>query len=283
MHFSKKTLLILLFSISTPVLFAAETITYNRASYQVTEQQKVANDEITVTMGAERNDQDATRLANEINQLITSANATIKKFPMIKSSTSDYSIRPVYSRDKRLDHWRGASSITLKSQNIKDMVELVQILQKTLLIKSTRYNVSPERKEKIETGMQDFKGLPHRTEVLGKIGRVEFINDSKATNVNSTWYALESISNPVIWIAGGIDKGNDYSLLKDIDVASDIVAQAIIKQERILVVGDFDAPTMELLIAEIFGHEPPGPAPPAPCPSSAPTSFQRCAKRPVSS
>ncbi|MEA1890853.1 MAG: SIMPL domain-containing protein [Pseudomonadota bacterium] len=153
MHYIKKTLIFLLFSISAPVLSAAETITYNRVSYQVTEQQEVANDEITVTMGAERNDQDATRLANEINQLITSANATIKKFPTIKSSTSDYSIRPVYSREKRLDHWRGASSITLKSQNIKDMVSLVQILQKTLLIKSTRYNVSPALKEEIESGM----------------------------------------------------------------------------------------------------------------------------------
>ena len=153
MHYIKKSLLILLFSISAPALFAAETITYNRVSYQVTEQQEIANDEITVTMGIERDGQDATKLANEINQLMAAANTTIKKFPTIKSSTSDYSIRPVYTRDNRLDHWRGASSVTLKSQNIKDMVALVQILQKTLLIKSTRYNVSPELKEKIETGM----------------------------------------------------------------------------------------------------------------------------------
>ncbi|MFW2438797.1 MAG: SIMPL domain-containing protein [Arenicellales bacterium] len=153
MHYIKTTLLILLFSISTPVLFAAETVTYNRVSYQVTEQQEVANDEITVTMGIERDGQDATKLANEINQLMTAANTTIKNFPAIKSSTSDYSIRPVYTRDNRLDHWRGASSVTLKSQNIKDMVSLVQMLQKTLLIKSTRYNVSPELKEKIESGM----------------------------------------------------------------------------------------------------------------------------------
>jgi len=45
---------------------------------------------------------------------------------------------------------------------------------------------------------------------------IEFINDSKATNVNSSWYALESMDNPVIWIAGGIDKGNDYSFLKNL-------------------------------------------------------------------
>ena len=153
MRYSKTTPFILLFYFFTPALFAAETNNYNRVSYQVTEQQEVANDEITVTMGVERNAQDATKLANEINKLLLAANATIKKYPSIKSSTSDYSIRPVYSRDKQLDHWRGASSITLKSTNIKDMVTLVQTLQETLLIKSTRYNVSAERKEKIETGM----------------------------------------------------------------------------------------------------------------------------------
>jgi UDP-N-acetylmuramoylalanine--D-glutamate ligase len=45
---------------------------------------------------------------------------------------------------------------------------------------------------------------------------IEFINDSKATNVNSTWYALESMSNPVVWIVGGVDKGNDYTMLEEL-------------------------------------------------------------------
>lgn len=47
-----------------------------------------------------------------------------------------------------------------------------------------------------------------------KIGGVQFINDSKATNVNSTWYALESVQAPLVWIVGGVDKGNDYSILE---------------------------------------------------------------------
>jgi UDP-N-acetylmuramoylalanine--D-glutamate ligase len=50
----------------------------------------------------------------------------------------------------------------------------------------------------------------------GTYNGIEFINDSKATNVNSTWYALESMSNPVIWIVGGVDKGNDYAMLSDL-------------------------------------------------------------------
>jgi UDP-N-acetylmuramoylalanine--D-glutamate ligase len=56
----------------------------------------------------------------------------------------------------------------------------------------------------------DFKGVEHRLEHFIKVHSIEFINDSKATNVNSTWYALESINSPIIWIAGGVDKGNNY-------------------------------------------------------------------------
>ena len=63
------------------------------------------------------------------------------------------------------------------------------------------------KKESIRESLADFKNLEHRMEKVLKIGGVEFINDSKATNVNSTWYALESIQNPVVWIAGGVDKG----------------------------------------------------------------------------
>lgn len=61
-----------------------------------------------------------------------------------------------------------------------------------------------------------FKGLDHRLEKVLKIRDVLYINDSKATNVNSVWYALECMGNPTIWIAGGIDKGNDYEILKNL-------------------------------------------------------------------
>ena len=69
------------------------------------------------------------------------------------------------------------------------------------------------RKEKIREAIQSFESLSHRMEPVATIRGVEFINDSKATNVNSTWYALESMTKPTILILGGIDKGNDYSLL----------------------------------------------------------------------
>src|SRR5688572_16070456 len=72
------------------------------------------------------------------------------------------------------------------------------------------------RKEKIREAVQDFQGLEHRMEPVATIRGVEFINDSKATNVNSTWYALESMTKPTILILGGVDKGNDYSLIEEL-------------------------------------------------------------------
>lgn len=69
------------------------------------------------------------------------------------------------------------------------------------------------RKEAIRESLSDFQSVEHRLEPVGRINNIDFVNDSKATNVNSTWYALESISTPVVWIVGGVDKGNDYTQL----------------------------------------------------------------------
>lgn len=69
------------------------------------------------------------------------------------------------------------------------------------------------RNDVIRESLSDFRNVEHRLEVVGSVHGIEFINDSKATNVNSTWYALESMSRPVVLILGGVDKGNDYSAL----------------------------------------------------------------------
>jgi len=69
------------------------------------------------------------------------------------------------------------------------------------------------RKENIKLSLSDFQGVEHRLEQVATIRGIEFINDSKATNINSTWYALENANHPVIWICGGQDKGNDYDSL----------------------------------------------------------------------
>lgn len=70
--------------------------------------------------------------------------------------------------------------------------------------------------EVIQAGLDDFQNAPHRLERVGEFGGVVFTNDSKATNVDSVWYALDAIDAPIIWIVGGTDKGNDYSPLDDL-------------------------------------------------------------------
>jgi len=75
------------------------------------------------------------------------------------------------------------------------------------------------KKDSIKESLADFQNIEHRLEMVTKVHGISFINDSKATNVNATWYALESMNHPVIWVAGGTDKGNEYDdlipLVKD--------------------------------------------------------------------
>ena len=72
------------------------------------------------------------------------------------------------------------------------------------------------RNEVIRESLMKFQGVEHRLEQVLKVRDVLYINDSKATNINSTWYALESVKTKIVWIAGGTDKGNDYSALYDL-------------------------------------------------------------------
>ena len=72
------------------------------------------------------------------------------------------------------------------------------------------------RKESIRQSLQDFQGVEHRLEYVATVKNVRFINDSKATNVNSCWYALQSMKTPVILILGGTDKGNDYTEIEEL-------------------------------------------------------------------
>ncbi|MBL4669550.1 MAG: UDP-N-acetylmuramoyl-L-alanine--D-glutamate ligase [Flavobacteriales bacterium] len=72
------------------------------------------------------------------------------------------------------------------------------------------------KKEVIRESLTDFKNIEHRLEEVGKVHGITFINDSKATNVNATWYALENYQNPIVWIVGGVDKGNDYEMLAEL-------------------------------------------------------------------
>ena len=84
---------------------------------------------------------------------------------------------------------------------------------KNAMAASTVAHLLKIRKQTIRESLENFQGVEHRLEHVLKINKVQYINDSKATNVNATYYALESMEAPTIWIVGGVDKGNDYEEL----------------------------------------------------------------------
>lgn len=121
------------------------------------------------------------------------------------------------------------------------------------------------RKEVIREALSDFKGVEHRLENVLTIRGVRYINDSKATNVNSTWYALESMETPVVWIVGGTDKGNDYSELMDL-VKQKVKAIVCMGVDNKKIHASFDylgLPTVDTLSADeavkhAYGYAVPG-------------------------
>lgn len=129
-----------------------------------------------------------------------------------------------FSNDTGLGGWADEKSFHVKSDQFKHQFDM-NYDQMTIGGKHNTYNSMAAaiianslmiRNEVIRESLMDFKNVEHRLEHVAKVKGVQFINDSKATNVNSAWYALESVHAPVIWIAGGVDKGNEYELLTNL-------------------------------------------------------------------
>lgn len=108
------------------------------------------------------------------------------------------------------------------------------------------------RKDMIKESLGDFQNAHHRLESLGFVRGVEFINDSKATNINAAWFALETMNRPVIWIVGGQDKGNDYSQLLSLvkDKVKAIVCLGRNNHRIIEAFGQLNLPLIETISAE---------------------------------
>jgi len=166
------------------------------------------------------------------------------KFRIIKNQTADDWF--IYNKDdKNITGWLETSSISAKEApfSLSDKLEQGGYLNKeqiTINIKDQftmsihelalkgKHNVQNSlasgitsrileiRKESIRESLSDFVNVEHRLEFVAKVHGIEFINDSKATNINSTWFSLESMENPTVWIVGGVDKGNDYAELLDL-------------------------------------------------------------------
>jgi UDP-N-acetylmuramoylalanine--D-glutamate ligase len=100
-------------------------------------------------------------------------------------------------------------------------------------------NLVDIRKENIRESLSDFKNIPHRLEFVGKVNGIDFINDSKATNINSTWYALDTLKGPMIWIVGGIDKGNNYAMIERM-VAEKVKAIICLGKDNLKIINAFE-------------------------------------------
>ena len=136
----------------------------------------------------------------------------------------------------------GNMIIELKQHLLKMTLEQLALQGKHNIYNSMAAGVAARvldiRKEIIKESLSDFQNVAHRLESVARIHGVDFINDSKATNVNSTWYALESMPNKVVWIAGGVDKGNDYSLLTEL-VKSKVKAIVCLGQKNENIINAF--------------------------------------------
>ncbi len=111
------------------------------------------------------------------------------------------------------------TQLILKKQNQTTMIQSVEFPFSgrhnllNALAAATIGDLLSINKESIRESLTHFKGAPHRMENVLTIQRVQYINDSKATNINATYFAVESVQTPLIWIVGGVDKGNDYKIL----------------------------------------------------------------------
>ncbi len=154
------------------------------------------------------------------NQDDPMTNEILQEFD-IKAQKATISIKQKPDEDRPYSGFATDKNLTINPNN-KPLTMTIQEL--ALQGKHNLYNsmasgiaarILEVRKDIIRECLTDFQNVEHRLEHVNTVYGMNFINDSKATNVNSTWYALESMSTPVVWIAGGVDKGNDYTQIAD--------------------------------------------------------------------
>ncbi len=145
---------------------------------------------------------------------------TMKYFPEkeVRAHRYPFSIRQTLTEGAWLEN--NKLQITTNQHNYSMLIHELALQGKHNLYNSMAAGISARvleiRKESVRESLSDFKNVEHRLEHVGTVHGIEFVNDSKATNVNSTWYALESFNKPVVLILGGVDKGNDYTMLSEL-------------------------------------------------------------------
>lgn len=145
-----------------------------------------------------------------ISKEVTNRSIASQKFPF---SIKNEDGMAAFVKDNQLN-------INIKNHNLHMSIFDLALQGKHNLYNSMASGIAARvidiRKDVVRESFSDFKNIEHRLEHVMTVHGIEFINDSKATNINSTWYALECMKKPVVWIVGGIDKGNDYEKLKEL-------------------------------------------------------------------
>jgi UDP-N-acetylmuramoylalanine--D-glutamate ligase len=177
----------------------------DRYEYDVT---KYAAAKFRITQNQTAEDAMIWCLDDEItNQLLYNVSGNARRYPF---SIQQHVEEGAFVENNQIN-------ITVNNTNLSMTIEELALQGKHNLYNSMAAGIAGRllevRKETIRESLSDFQSVEHRLEFVARINNIDFINDSKATNVNSTWYALESMATPVVWIVGGVDKGNDYSSL----------------------------------------------------------------------
>ena len=151
-----------------------------------------------------------------IRRKLASSGGKARKIPFSLENT-DFG-EGAFFEENQTDEKQGKLIININSENMVMTLKEMALSGRHNAYNSMAAAIAARlldiRKERIKESLSDFQGVEHRLERVATIRGIEFINDSKATNINSTWYALENANHPVIWICGGQDKGNDYSALQ---------------------------------------------------------------------
>ncbi|HOI32166.1 MAG: UDP-N-acetylmuramoyl-L-alanine--D-glutamate ligase [Bacteroidales bacterium] len=143
-----------------------------------------------------------------INKLLINNNIKTRKFPI--SIQKSFTTEGAFLAKESIN-------IKINKQDFNMTLEQLALQGKHNTYNSMAAGVATKlldiRKETLKQSLSDFQNIAHRIEFVANVHGIAYYNDSKATSVNATWYALESMDRPVVWIVGGLDKGNDYNSL----------------------------------------------------------------------
>ncbi len=187
---------------------------YAQAKFKIAENQTkddffiyCADDEL-VNNFAKDNSNSVNTIAFSLNKELTKGAFFDKQNKNIHLQIKKQAVNGLKISKNDLQHSTESLSIIAKELTLKGKHNLYNIMAAGLA--AQLLGVIPET---IAATLKDFNSLEHRLESVAVIDNVEFINDSKATNIDAVWYALDAMSKPIIWMVGGVDKGNDYSIL----------------------------------------------------------------------